>query len=120
MYHNIGDKISIQNFKRLLAVFVMNREVIIRFTPFNLHSRRNNYRKEMLLMTVYKIAKITFPKRASQVTALQKKAQYLGLKKLVKPQINHNKTEKHNIAPNHQKQDTIENVRLFPNHASIS
>ena len=101
VYHNFGNTISIENQTCLRAGFVMSFKAIIMLTLFNLHSRRKYYRKELLLMTIYKIAKRTLPKKSSSnsCTAITLSIRYITLMKvgkrlmnLVKLQINHNKT----------------------------
>ena len=54
----------------------MRFKAIIVFTLFNLHSRTNYYRTEFLLMTIYKIAKVTLPKKSCSNSCIAKKTQY--------------------------------------------
>ena len=72
------------------------------FTLFILHSRRKYYRKEYLLMTMYKITKITLPEKISSISCIKKKLNIRhitvlkvgkSLMNFMKPQINHNKIE---------------------------
>ena len=72
------------------------------FKLFNLYSKRKYYRKIILLMTIYRIAKTTLPKNISCNSCIAKKLNIRHITVLkvgkrlmsfVKPQINNNKTE---------------------------
>ena len=81
----------------------MSSKAIMMFTLLNLHSRKKYYRKEFSLMTIYKFAKIFLTKRVVVIPTLLKKLYIRHITvlnvgkrrmKLVKSQINHNKTKK--------------------------
>ena len=69
------------------------------FTRFILHSREEYYGKELLLMIIYKIANITFPKKSISNSCIAKKLNSRNktvskfgkrLMNLVKTHLNHN------------------------------
>ena len=80
-----------------------------------------------MLTKIYKIAKNILPKKSSSNTCIAKNRSIRNMTVLkvekrlmnhVKPLINRKKNWKHNITPNHQNNDPIENMRVIPYRSS--